>query len=299
MVQVAPVGLTLPRMSRPLRIEFPGGLYHITARGDAREDIYWDDRDRSAFLEVLGKACTTCRWRCHGYCLMSNHYHLVVETPEANLARGMRQVNGVYAQRFNRRHRRVGHVFQGRYSAIIVQRESHLLELARYVVLNPVRAGMVRSAQEWRWSSYRATCGLEKPAAWLNTDWLLASFGAVRNVALQAYRQFVSEGCGASSPWEELRQQIYLGDDAFVQATQARIDLTEVTRNVPLPQRRTPRKAISSYATAAGDRDSAIAAAFDDGGHSMQAIADYFDIDPSRVSRIVSSRAPSGSGLKP
>lgn len=115
------------------------------------------------FLEVLSEVCERFNWECHAYCLMSNHYHLLIETPDANLSQGMRQLNGVYTQRFNRVHGRVGHVFQGRYKGILVEKDSYLLELARYIVLNPVRAGMVRSAKDWPWSSYRATCGQIKP----------------------------------------------------------------------------------------------------------------------------------------
>ncbi len=116
--------------------------------------------DRHLFLDVMSKAVQDCHWAIHAYCLMDNHYHLVVETPDGNLSKGMRQLNGVYTQRFNRQHQRVGHVFQGRYKAIIVQKEAYLLELARYVVLNPVRAGMVGTPDQWPWSSYRATAGL-------------------------------------------------------------------------------------------------------------------------------------------
>ena len=146
-------------MARPLRIEFAGAVYHVTARGDGQEDIYLGDDDRRLFLEVLGEVCERFDWVVHAYCLMDNHYHLLVETPNANLAKGMRQLNGVYTQAFNRGHARVGHVFQGRYKAILVQKESYLLELARYIVLNPVRARMVRSAKDWPWSSYRSTAG--------------------------------------------------------------------------------------------------------------------------------------------
>jgi putative transposase len=131
-------------MTRPLRVEFPGAVYHVTSRGDGREAIYVDDTDRDCFLAVVGQVLDRFAWRCHAYCLMGNHYHLLIETPEANLARGMRQLNGVYTQRFNRQHGRVGHVFQGRYKAIVVQKDKHLLELCRYVVLNPVRAGVVK-----------------------------------------------------------------------------------------------------------------------------------------------------------
>src|SRR5690606_34912418 len=122
-------------MSRPLRIEYAGALYHITSRGDGREDIYLTDEDRESWLNVFEEVCRRYNWVCHAYSLMSNHYHLLIETPESNLSLGMRQLNGVYTQRFNRAHQRVGHVFQGRYKAILVDKESYLLELARYIVL--------------------------------------------------------------------------------------------------------------------------------------------------------------------
>ena len=156
-------------MARPLRLEFAGALYHVTARGDGREDIYRADGDRRLFLDVLAEVWERCNWTVHAYCLMTNHYHLLVETPDANLAKGMRQLNGVYTQRFNRTYERVGHVFQGRYKAILVQKETYLLELARYVVLNPVRARMVRRAGDWPWSSYRAMVGEAAAPEWLQT----------------------------------------------------------------------------------------------------------------------------------
>ena len=141
-------------MARPLRLEFAGAVHHVTSRGDRREDIFLDDDDRQAWLSVLGQVCDRFNWVVHAYCLMSNHYHLLVETVEGNLSAGMRQLNGLYTQRFNRRHGMVGHLFQGRYKAILIQKEAHLLELSRYVVLNPVRASMVATPEAWPWSSY-------------------------------------------------------------------------------------------------------------------------------------------------
>ena len=164
------------RMARPIRLEFAGAIYHVTSRGDRREDIYDSDADRERFIKTLGDVCQRFNWVCHAYCLMSNHYHLLIETPDAYLSKGMRQLNGVYTQAYNRANGRVGHVFQGRYKAIMVEKQNYLLELARYIVLNPVRASMVRSASQWRWSSYRATTGQAFKPEWLNTDWLLASF---------------------------------------------------------------------------------------------------------------------------
>ena len=134
-------------MARPLRPEFPGAVYHLTSRGNARQPVFLDDADREAFLATLAEAAGRWGWLCHAHCLMTNHYHLLVETPRPTLARGMRDLNGVYTQRFNRRHGRPGHLFQGRYTAVLVERESHLLELCRYVVLNPVRGWILeRSA---------------------------------------------------------------------------------------------------------------------------------------------------------
>ena len=133
-------------MARPLRIEFPGAVYHITSRGNGRQDIFSDDDDRIDFLERLSATVEHFHWICHAYCLMTNHYHLLIETPDGNLSAGMRQLNGTYTQAFNRKHRQVGHLFQGRFKSILVEKESHLLTLSRYIVRNPVAARMVKSA---------------------------------------------------------------------------------------------------------------------------------------------------------
>jgi REP element-mobilizing transposase RayT len=175
-------------MARPLRIEFAGALYHVTSRGNRRADIFLDDEDRGRFLAGLRSVIERYRWLCSAYCLMDNHYHLLIETPAANLSQGMRQLNSVYTQAFNRRHGGVGHVLQGRYKAILVEADAYLLELARYIVLNPVRAGMVRGAGDWPWSSYRATAGDgaasgagdQAVPSWLALDKLLALFNDLR-----------------------------------------------------------------------------------------------------------------------
>jgi REP element-mobilizing transposase RayT len=196
-------------MARPLRIEFAGALYHITSRGNARAPIFFTDRDRLHFLGTLGDVIEQHDWQCHAYCLMPNHYHLVMQTPEPNLSHGMRQLNGVYTQRFNRRHDRVGHLFQGRFQALLVEREAHLLELTRYVVLNPVRGEMVSDPEDYPWSSLRATLGLARIPRWLTTGPLLGHFGSP-----QRYLQFVREGIGLRSPCAEARGSL-LGSEGF------------------------------------------------------------------------------------
>lgn len=163
-------------MARPLRLLVPGGTYHVVSRGNARQSIFVDDDDRWRFFETLETTLLAYDARCHAYCLMGNHYHLLLETKRPNLSRAMRQLNGVYGQGFNRRHARTGHVFQGRFSATLVDREAYLLEVCRYIVLNPVRAGLVERPEDWRFSSHRAYAGVEAAPAFLSTASLLAAF---------------------------------------------------------------------------------------------------------------------------
>ena len=221
-------------MARPLRLEFAGAIYHVTSRGDRREAIYDDDEDRAYWLDTIGRVCERFNWRVHAYCLMDNHYHLVIETIDANLSKGMRQLNGVYTQYYNRRHARAGHVFQGRFKAIHVDKETYLLELARYVVLNPVRAGMMKDIADWPWSSYPATVGSTAPPPWLETDWLLSHFGKQRKRAQGKYIDFVREGIGLPSIWGGLQKQIFLGDEAFInrhlKATKQKERLDDIPR---------------------------------------------------------------------
>jgi hypothetical protein len=218
---------------------------------------------------------------------MSNHYHLLIETPDANLSKGMRQLNGMYTQQFNRLHNRVGHVFQGRYKAILVEKQSYLLELARYIVLNPVRAQMVRSAKDWRWSSYRATAGQVEVPQFLVTVWLLATFGSRKTEAIEKYRQFVAEGKGKPAPWSELRNQVYLGSDSFVEKLQSHIDNEQELSEIPAKQRRPVAKAIDYYVAHSKSRNAAITEAYGSGGYTLKEVGKYFGLHYSTVSGII------------
>lgn len=273
-------------MSRPLRFEFPGALYHVTARGDRQQAIYRDDTDRLFWLEVLKKTCERFNFSVHGFCQMTNHYHLLVETGDANLSRGMRQLNGIYSQYFNRRHRVVGHLFQGRYKAILVQKEAHLREAARYVVLNPVRAGMVRLPDDWHWSSYHLVTSLDASPPWMQTNLILAQFGATRLEAIQAYRSFIVAGIGGSNPFNNVRHQLFLGDEAFIAGHRcAEFDTTlnEVTRT----HRRALALSLDEYQAKFQDRDTAIAQAYRSTAYTMAQIAAHFHISYATVSRII------------
>jgi len=274
-------------MSRPLRIELAGGIYHVTSRGDRREDIYLYDIDREKWLDLFGQVCKRYNWKCHAYCLMSNHYHIVVETIEGNLSKGMRQLNGVYTQYFNYTHQRVGHVFQGRYKGILVEKDSYLLELSRYVVLNPVRANMVRDAGKWLWSSYRAMIGEQSVPEWLETEWLLSQFSVQRKRAKAKYKDFVRAGVGLPGLWSELTQQIYLGDENFVKRMQRKLDKSADLSEIPRAQRRPKAKPLAHYELIYKDRKRAMVEAYFTGDYTMKEIAEYFEVHYSTVSRAI------------
>lgn len=273
-------------MARPLRLEFAGALYHVTSRGDGREDIYLSDNDRIAWLETFAAVCSRFNWVCHAYCLMSNHYHLIVETPDANLSIGMRQLNGVYTQRFNRTHARVGHVFQGRFKAILVDRDGYLLELSRYVVLNPLRARMVRKLENYAWSSYLATCGQVSVPPWLHVDAILSQFGAQRARAIERYVEFVHDGRNVPNVWGRLQGQVYLGSDAFLKRVQKLIEAKPTLSEVPKAQQRARAKELKDFAKKF-PRDEAIARAYLSGHHTMASIAEHFRVHYTTVSRLV------------
>jgi hypothetical protein len=217
---------------------------------------------------------------------MDNHYHLLIETPEANLSRGMRQLNGIYTQRYNRTHNRTGHLFQGRYKAIVVDRESHLLELCRYVVLNPVRAKMTKRAEHWPWSSYRATSGNDKVADGLTVDWILGQFSENKRQAQQQYQAYVAEGVKKESPWDALKGQILLGPKEFVERHRHRLKAMIKIKEIPRQQRYADRpllEEIFRWST----RDRAIYQAHVNYGYTLREISDRLDLHYTTASKIV------------
>ena len=202
-------------MARPLRIEYAGAYYHVTSRGNERKAIFRDDQDRQNFLKLFARAVEEFHLRLHGYVLMNNHYHLLVETPQGGLNRALRYLNGVYTQTFNRRHRRVGHLFQGRYKAILVDKESYLLELSRYVHLNPWRLTKSQDPFAYRWSSLGFYVGRATAPKWLTVRDVLSNFGSKGKTG---YKEFIVEGMntGVKTPWEDVRGQAVIGSEEFV-----------------------------------------------------------------------------------
>lgn len=216
-------------MARPLRIEYPYAYYHVTCRGNERKDIFKDNRDRSVFLERLQSSLEIYTVKLHAYVLMNNHFHLMVETPKANLSEFMRHVNVSYTGFYNRRHRRVGHLYQGRFKAIVVEADSYLLELSRYVHLNPVRIGFMRRPgykeklkylRKYPWSSLGGYLTYRKRRPWVIYREVLAYVKGSR----EKYARFVEEGLqrGYPTPWEDLKGQVVLGKNSFCKRVKRR-----------------------------------------------------------------------------
>ena len=226
-------------MARPLRLEFPGALWHVTNRGVEQRSIYADDRDRRRFLRLVARVVVERRWKLFAFVLMTNHYHLLFETPEPNLSLGMKDLDGDYASGFNARHLRAGHLFQGRFKSHLVDSETYLLEVARYIVLNPVRARMVAAATEWRWSSYRATAGLMMAPSWLDPQPILQRLHPTSSVLAAAeYRSFVAAATAQTpSPWEKLVAQSFLGSADFLRRIEEHVCQREWSHEHPRPQR--------------------------------------------------------------
>jgi REP element-mobilizing transposase RayT len=280
-------------MSRPLRIEYPGAVYHVSARGNAKNDIFHSESDRHTFLQIFSDVVRRFNWLCHAYCLMDNHYHLLIETPDGNLSRGMRQLNGVYTQKHNWLHQKSGHVFQGRFKAILVEKESYLLELCRYVVLNPIRAGVTQKPDQWRWCSYRYTAGMNTPPDYLTTDGIWGLFHQQKREAQKLYRKFIRAGVGLSSPWEELRGQILLGEADFVDTHKDLLHDKKTVKELPRNQRYVNRPRLSSLFGKSGkktQRDQAIYRAYLQHGYTMKSIADHLGIHYTTVSRVIKAQ---------
>ncbi len=276
-------------MARPLRIEFPDAIYHVTTRGNEGGEVFLEEQDRVLFLQVLGEVVLRSGWIIHAYVLMDNHYHLLVETPKVNLSRGMRQLNGVYTQRFNSAHNSGGRVFQGRFKAILVERKAYLLDLCRHVILNPLRLKAVKNISRYRWSSYRATAGEVQAPVWLTTDWILGNFANTATAAQRKYADYVAAGVGLPSPLSKVKSQILLGSTAFVNKMKQRLS-GEVSVN--RDRKKVKRPGLGSLFPLKIRKDKSlrnetIRHAYREYAYTMAEIADAAHIHFSTVSKVI------------
>ncbi len=263
----------------------------MTAQGSEKRPVFRDDDDRQCFLDTLQRVNRRYRWICHAYCLMADHYHLLIETPDGNLAIGMRQLNGVYTQLFNRRHGRSGHLFQGRYKSILIQKNTHLLEVCRHVVLNPVRAKIAAKPEIYRWSSYAATAGKAKPHPCLSRDWVLSQFGGKRNSTEKEFRNFVSQGIGRKSVWNEVRGQVLLGEGDFVKRLTGYLKKHKDVPEIPRSQRFAHRPSLKTLFGNGPQRDrkrrrNAVIKAIEQFGYRQSEIGDYLGLHYTSISKI-------------
>jgi putative transposase len=239
------------------------------------------------FLEIFSQVCMRCNWICYAYCLMNNHYHLLIETPHGNLSKGMQLLNGIYTQKFNQTHNRVGHIFQGRFKGILVEKDNYLLELSRYIVLNPVRAKMIVSLEDWHWSSYQSTINKLTKPSWLSTDFLLSLFSQNVLKSIEKYQQYVHEGIGGKAPWDNLKNQIYLGSNNFVDEMQKKIGQEKKLTYIPQSHYMPVNYSLIEYEKKSSNRNECIRLAYASGQFSLAEIGEYFGLHYSWVSRIV------------
>jgi putative transposase len=251
-------------MARPLRIEFPGALYHVTSRGNERRPIFRANRDRETFLRFLAIATRRFGWSVTAWVLMNNHFHLVIQTPEPNLSKGMHWLNGTYAGWFNRQYGRSGHLFEGRFKALLVDKESYFRNVLRYVVRNPVRAGVVERPEDYRWSSYRVTAGLEDAPDWLDVAVVGELFVDDAIAAQAQYRDFVTGAGSDENLWSGLTNGLYLGTSAWAKQMRAFVESRPRSTDHPKTQRAVGRPqmqaVIAAVAKATGEAVSAIVA---------------------------------------
>ncbi len=281
-------------MSRQLRLQFPGAHYHVTARGNNRQLIVLNERDVATFLNNLEATCERYAWRVFGWCIMPNHYHLVLQTARETLSAGMRRLNSMYAQQFNRRYQRVGHVFQGRFKAFVVADERYLFTVLRYVELNPCRAALVQDPIDWPWSSVRISLGLAPVPRWSAASEIWARFGSIESASIARYREFLLDGLGNLAASPPVQRSLVIGDEAAASDVYARARHARISSEIPRLQRTAPMSLDAIFAREP-DADMAIKHAYAV-GFTLRAIGEYLGVHCSTVSTIARRTTPRKRG---
>lgn len=275
-------------MARPLRIEFAGALYYLTANACDNGQSFLSDHDYQDFLDLLARTCERHDWVCHAYSLTPTQYHLLIETKKPTLSRGMKFLIGLYTQHFNQRHNTTGHVFQGRFKSILVDRDTYYKDLLRSIVLEPIHTGAAKSINGWAWSSYNATSGKKAAPEFLDTNLVLSAFGKQTKRAQDAYKASVQEGKKLPSPLGEVKHQIFLGSESFIKQMQKKLKAKQADPTKPVRGRGTA-KPLSTYKKKFADRNRAMAEAYLSGHYTLQEVGAYFDVSYATVSRAVNT----------
>jgi len=279
-------------MSRPVRIEFPGASYRVTSKSRDGQIVFKDDEDRGAFLNVVENVVDRFDWLVHSYILMDDHYHLVVEVPGTNLSKGMRQLNGVYTQHFNRRHGQEGPIFQGRFKSVLFEKKNYLLPVCRHVVINPTRDKEPANYATYRWSSYRALAGQVKKPKLLHSNGVLAHFGKREKDAQRKYREYVKQGLGIESPLANLTSQVLLGSARFLNEMQPILQGERLSKRGPKSAKR--RRSLNALFKKVDDktrseRNDLIKKAHLDHGYTLMEIGSHLGLHYTTVSKVVNS----------
>ncbi len=279
-------------MARPLRIEYEGAVYHVVSRGNDGQRVFKESSDYELFMNSLKNLCERYNIIFYGYCLMSNHYHLLFETPDGNLSSFMRQVNGIYTQKYNKKYQKKGHLFQGRYKAMLIQKEGYLIEVLRYVVLNPVRAKMVEKVCDYEWSSYKGTLRGDKYLGmYLDKKFLLKQFGMKEKEACAEYRRFVRAGIKVADPFKSSKGSLFLGDDGMLAELRRVLTQRRKEKEIPVASRFVDRPELPDIFNVVGKerkkRNAQIIRAHVEYGYKGIEIADYLKMHYSTISRII------------
>lgn len=279
-------------MARPTRIEYKNAVYYISSAGNAGQKIVSDDADRKLLLDTFKFVIDKYGWKCHAYCVGNSEYNLVIETPKPNLSIGMRQLNGLYTQKHNRKHNIRGHVFQGRFKAVIVEKDNYLLEICRYVVLLSSRAGLVKNLNNYKWSSYRATAGHSILPEFLNVDWILSQFSKRTKNAQSKYRDYIKEGKKSESPLKKVRGQIFLGSEKFIENLGTLLTKGRKKEDLPKWQRHLKRPILDEILKdikkkTIKQRDKKIKEAQAKHGYTLKEIGAILGLHYTSISRII------------
>lgn len=279
-------------MSRPVRIEFPGAVYHVTSKGRGDQVVFKDKEDRGVFLNVVENVVDRFGWLVHSYVLMDSHYELVVECPEANLSKGMRQLNGVYTQHVNRRHDQEGPIFQGRFKSVLLEKKHYLLPVCRHVVLNPQHTNNPQNYREYKWSSYRALAGQVKTPKFLHDETVLAYFGKREQEAQRKYRDYIKQGVGEASPLDSRKNQVLLGSTKFLNEMQPILQGERLSKRGPKSAQR--RRSLNALFKKVDDktrmeRNELIKRAHLNYGYTLMEIGDHLGLHYTTVSKVINA----------
>jgi len=279
-------------MGRPIRLEYPGAVYHIYARGNRKEHIFLEDEDRILFLKIFSDTAHRLNWICHAYCLMRNHYHLLIETPDGILNPGMQYLNSLYARKFNRKYDLVGHLFQGRYEAHLLEGSRRFLLTARYICRNPIEANIVQKADQWPWSSFRATVGLQYPQEFLLVDDILSCLSHDKSTAQRFFSDLVHTPIHVNKRMEIEITEKEMKNPDLAKMLRPLLDLRQSLAPVARNQRIQSRPLLKDlFKDALNDskevRDRLINEAFRIYGYTQSEIGDYIGLHTTTISRIV------------